>query len=84
MGRSVWKTLYLHTTFILQAQQLKQTGKKEIIMVNRSTVITPQMLGLTVQVYNGMSFFPVVIENDMIGHCLGEFAATRKKAKKKK
>jgi small subunit ribosomal protein S19 len=53
-------------------------------MVNRSTVITPQMLGLTVQVYNGMSFFPVVIENDMIGHCLGEFAATRKKAKKKK
>jgi small subunit ribosomal protein S19 len=49
-------------------------------------VIRQNMVGLKVQIYNGIRFFLVEINTEMIGHCLGEFAPTRKKPipKKKK
>ncbi len=58
----------------------------EIIVYNRGTVIRQYMVGLKIQVYNGIRFFLVEINSEMIGHCLGEFAPTRKKPipKKKK
>jgi ribosomal protein S19 len=44
------------------------------------------MVGLKLQVYNGIRFFPLNVTNDMLGHRVGEFAPTRKKPipKKKK
>jgi len=45
----------------------------------RDVVIVPQMAGKTVKVHNGKEFVPVMIEPDMIGHTLGEFAPTRKR-----
>lgn len=58
----------------------------DLIIYNRGTVIRQYMVGLKVQVYNGIRFFLVEINSEMIGHCLGEFAPTRKKPipKKKK
>lgn len=44
----------------------------------RGMIILPEMVGTTVEVYNGQGFVPVEIEEDMIGHYLGEFAKTRK------
>lgn len=45
----------------------------------RDMVILPEMIGTTIKIYQGREFVPIVIEQDMIGHCLGEFVLTRKK-----
>src|SRR3989338_5189092 len=45
----------------------------------RDMVILPEMVGKTIKVYSGKEFIPVVIVDEMIGHCLGEFILTRKK-----
>ena len=40
-------------------------------------MITPDMVGLTIAVHNGRQHVPVFVNEDMVGHKLGEFAATR-------
>ncbi|HLC86146.1 MAG TPA: 30S ribosomal protein S19 [Candidatus Nanoarchaeia archaeon] len=45
----------------------------------RDMIIMPNMVGLTIHIHAGREFVPVTIEEDMIGHYLGEFAMTRKK-----
>ena len=45
----------------------------------RDMIVMPEMVGKMIKVYNGKEFIMVNIEEDMIGHCLGEFALTRKK-----
>ncbi|RME53758.1 30S ribosomal protein S19 [Candidatus Woesearchaeota archaeon] len=47
----------------------------------RAMIILPEMVGKTVHVYNGKEFIPVRIQEEMIGHRLGEFALTRKTIK---
>lgn len=44
----------------------------------RGMIVLPEMVGSTIEVYNGQGFVPVEIEEEMIGHYLGEFAKTRK------
>ncbi len=44
----------------------------------RGMIVLPQMVGKTIRIYNGQDFVPVEIEEEMIGHYLGEFAKTRK------
>lgn len=44
----------------------------------RSMIVVPKMVGKTIQVYNGKDFVPVEIQKEMLGHCLGELAKTRK------
>ena len=44
---------------------------------SRRSMITPDMLGLTIAVHNGKKFVPVFITEDMVGHKLGEFSPTR-------
>lgn len=45
----------------------------------RDTIILPEMVGKTIKVYSGKEFLPVIIIEEMIGHCLGEFVLTRKR-----
>jgi small subunit ribosomal protein S19 len=47
----------------------------------RDMVIIPQMVGKTIEIYNGKEYVPVKIFADMLGHYLGEFAHTRKAVK---
>jgi small subunit ribosomal protein S19 len=47
----------------------------------RTMIITPQMIGKTVETHRGNSFEPLIITEEMIGHRVGEFSLTRKKAK---
>ncbi|MEM4576798.1 MAG: 30S ribosomal protein S19 [Candidatus Nezhaarchaeales archaeon] len=57
-----------------------KTGKKSIVRTHiRDMIILPEMVGVTVHVYNGKEFIPVTITEEMIGHYLGEFAITCKK-----
>ena len=44
----------------------------------RSMIVLPEMVGKTIEIYNGQGFETVEIEEDMIGHYFGEFAKTRK------
>lgn len=53
-------------------------GEKNIETHCRDMVVLPEMIGQTIKVYNGKEFVPVLIKGEMLGHCLGEFALTRK------
>jgi len=55
------------------------SNKKNIETHCRDVVILPKMVGMTIKVYSGKEFVPVIIQDEMIGHRLGEFAITRKK-----
>lgn len=44
----------------------------------RNMIVVPEMVGKTIKIYNGQDFVPVEIEEEMLGHYLGEFARTRK------
>jgi len=45
----------------------------------RSMIILPSMVGKTIRIHNGKEFIPVLIQEEMIGHYLGEFSFTRKR-----
>jgi small subunit ribosomal protein S19 len=68
-----------------------QNSKKPIKTWSRRSLILPDMVGLTIAVHNGRQHVPVLINENMVGHKLGEFALTRtyrghmadKKAKKR-
>lgn len=57
----------------------KKKANKHIRTHQRSMVIVPAMVGLTIAIHNGKEFSPIQIKAEMIGHRLGEFALTRKK-----
>lgn len=56
-----------------------KSNTKNIETHCRDMVILPDMVGMVIKVHYGKEFIPVNIEPEMIGHCLGEFALTRKK-----
>lgn len=60
--------------------------KKNIKTISKNSLILPQFVGLTLQIYNGKTFIILTVINEMIGHKLGEFVSTRKQFfyKKKK
>jgi small subunit ribosomal protein S19 len=51
--------------------------KRPIKTWSRRSMVSPDMIGLTIAVHNGRQHIPVSINEDMVGHKLGEFAATR-------
>jgi len=51
--------------------------KRPIKTWSRRSMILPDMIGLTIAVYNGRQHIPVMVNENMIGHKLGEFAPTR-------
>ena len=67
---------------IRRAKKAMREGKKVVIKTHvRDMIILPEMVGLTIHVYNGREFVPVEIKPEMIGHYLGEFAITCKPVK---
>jgi small subunit ribosomal protein S19 len=64
--------------FIKRCEKKKEK-KKKIRTHLRDIIIVPQLVGFTIEVYNGRNFNPVTISYDMIGHRLGEFSLTRSK-----
>ncbi len=65
---------------IRKARAMIKQGKKVVIKTHvRDMIILPEMVGLTIAVYNGKEFIPVKITPEMIGHYLGEFSPTCKR-----
>jgi len=54
-----------------------QNSRKPIKTWSRRSMIMPEMVGLTIAVHNGRQHIPVLINENMVGHKLGEFALTR-------
>jgi small subunit ribosomal protein S19 len=52
-------------------------SRRPIKTWSRRSMILPEMVGLTIAVHNGRDHVPVLISENMVGHKLGEFAATR-------
>ncbi len=78
MARSLRKGPFVDEHLIqkvLRAQEIKD--RKPIKTWSRRSVIVPEMIGLTIAVHNGRAHVPVSINENMIGHKLGEFASTR-------
>ncbi|HIQ10519.1 MAG TPA: 30S ribosomal protein S19 [Pyrodictium sp.] len=67
---------------IRKARQKMMKGEKVVVKTHvRDMIILPEMVGLTIAVYNGKEFIPVKITPEMIGHYLGEFSPTCKQVK---
>jgi len=56
---------------------VESNDKRPIKTWSRRSMVSPDMLGLTIAVHNGRQHVPVFITEDMVGHKLGEFAVTR-------
>jgi len=56
---------------------VESNDKRPIKTWSRRSMISPDMVGLTIAVHNGKQHVPVLVNEEMVGHKLGEFAATR-------
>ena len=78
MPRSVWKGPFVDGYLLKKAAKAREEGaRKPIKTWSRRSTIMPNFVGLTFQVHNGHKFIPVTIDEDMVGHKLGEFAPSR-------
>lgn len=78
MARSVKKGPFVDGHLMTKVERVQASSKKEMIKTwSRRSTIIPDMVGLTIAVHNGRKFLPVYITENMVGHKLGEFAATR-------
>ena len=78
MSRSLKKGPFIDTPLLEKIEAMNAANEKKVVktLSRRSTVI-PEMIGHTLAVHNGKKFVPVYVTENMVGHKLGEFAATR-------
>ncbi len=78
MSRSVKKGPAIDPKLMKKVEDVNRSGKKVVIKTwARWSTILPEMVGLNVGVYDGRRHVPIFITENMVGHRLGEFAATR-------
>ncbi|WP_033168723.1 30S ribosomal protein S19 [Clostridium sp. KNHs205] len=78
MARSLKKGPFADEHLLKKVDAVIKTGDKSVIKTwSRRSTIFPQMLGLTIAVHDGRRHVPVYVTEDMVGHKLGEFVATR-------
>lgn len=78
MPRSLKKGPFVDLHLMKKVQvAMDKNDKRPIKTWSRRSMISPDMIGLTIAVHNGRQHVPVFINEDMVGHKLGEFAVTR-------
>lgn len=78
MPRSIKKGPFVDHHLLAKVEVARQSNDKRPIKTwSRRSMILPDMVGLTIAVHNGRQHMPVYITENMVGHKLGEFAATR-------
>ena len=78
MPRSLKKGPFIDLHLMKKVQVAAESNDKRPIKTwSRRSMISPEMIGLTIAVHNGRQHVPVFVNEDMVGHKLGEFAATR-------
>ena len=78
MGRSLKKGPYVDAKLYAKIERQNDSGIKDAITTwARACTIVPEFVGHTFKVHNGRAFLDVFITEDMVGHKLGEFSASR-------
>ena len=78
MPRSLKKGPFIDIHLMKKVQTAADNNDKRPIKTwSRRSMISPEMIGLTIAVHNGRQHVPVFVSEDMVGHKLGEFALTR-------
>ena len=72
------KMPFVAPELLKRVEAMNESGNKEVIKTwSRASTIYPQMVGHTIAVHDGRKHVPVYVTEDMVGHKLGEFVATR-------
>lgn len=78
MARSLKKGPFIDDHLMKKISAMNEAKAKKVIKTwSRRSTVVPEMVGHTIAVHNGKKFIPVFISENMVGHKLGEFAATR-------
>jgi small subunit ribosomal protein S19 len=78
VSRSVKKGPFVQESLLNKIIEMNKNGEKKVVKTwSRSSTIFPQMIGHTIAVHDGRKHVPVYVQEDMVGHKLGEFALTR-------
>ncbi len=78
MARSLKKGPFVDEHLLRKVEAANERGDKRVIRTwSRRSTIVPEMVGHTIAVHDGRKHVPVYISESMVGHKLGEFAATR-------
>lgn len=78
MSRSIKKGPFIEKSLYARVVDMNRSGQKKMIKTfSRCSTIIPEMVGITISVYNGKTWVPVYVTENLVGHKLGEFAPTR-------
>jgi len=78
MSRSLKKGPFADASLLKKVEEMNKTDNKGVIKTwSRRSTIFPQFVGHTIAVHDGRKHVPIYITEDMVGHKLGEFVATR-------
>lgn len=78
MARSIKKGPFIDDHLMKKVDAMNATGEKKLIKTwSRRSTIVPDMIGHTIAVHDGRKHIPVFVQENMVGHKLGEFAPTR-------
>ena len=78
MPRSLFKGPFVDTHLMKKVETAAANNERRPIKTwSRRSMVVPEMVGLTLAIHNGRQHVPVLINEDMVGHKLGEFAPTR-------
>ena len=78
MSRSIKKGPFIEKSLYSKVVAMNKSGEKRMIKTfSRTSTIFPEMVGLTISVYNGKTWVPVYVTENLVGHKLGEFSPTR-------
>jgi small subunit ribosomal protein S19 len=78
LSRSSKKGPFVEDRLMRRIEEMNQSGSKQMVRTwSRTSTIFPEMVGHTIAVYDGRRHVPVFIQEQMVGHKLGEFAPTR-------
>lgn len=78
MPRSIKKGPFIDLHLEKKVLEARESNNKRPIKTwSRRSMISPEMIGLTIAVHNGKQHVPVFVTEDMVGHKLGEFSPTR-------
>jgi small subunit ribosomal protein S19 len=78
VSRSVKKGPFIAKHLYKKVVDMVKTNDRKMIKTySRTSTVIPEMVGITISVYNGKTWIPVYISEDLVGHKLGEFSPTR-------
>jgi len=78
VSRSVKKGPFIEKSLYKKVIEMSKAGDKKMVKTySRTSTIIPEMVSQTISVYNGKTWVPVYVTENLVGHKLGEFAPTR-------